>query len=237
MRSGSLSQDDESGAKTSGRRAKRKDRRSSAAQFTDEKQISEKQKSPKGSKINGNLTSGSATLLSEAPNRSAGPSENATKIEKPRSTTFGGDDFIPFELYDSPDEEDGVATYGKDRKGKRKATEDDGHSSDREANWRDGEKNHGKRRDGGDVPPWREGPSSEREWDKDKRPHDWGDDRRRPGSRRDMDRDRDGNHKRKYDEYQGDDRDRRRRKLDTASKKCPWMIGVDLEKCRNVAEM
>lgn len=240
MRASSLSQDEDSEVKTSGRRTKRKERRPSTAK--DENRISEKQKRAKGSKTNGNATSDSSTLLSEVPNGSVvgGLSKNGTKLEKSGSVTFGGDDFIPFELYDSTDEEEGLARYSKDRKGKGKAIEDAGRSSDREEKGRDTKENHGKGGDGGPAPPWRERDSrmSERQWDKGKRPRDWDDDRRGPGSGRDMDRDRDGNRKRKYDEYQGDDRDRStRQKFDTKSKKCPWMIGVDLEKCRNVAEM
>jgi len=243
MREGSLGQDEGSGATTSSRRAKRKERRPSAAtQFTDDNRISEKQKSAKRSKTNENATSDSSTLLSEVLNGSVvgGLSKSATELEKSGSATFGGDDFIPFELYDSPDEEEGVARYSKDRKGKGKEIEDAGRSSDREENGRDTKENNGKGGDGGPVSPWRERDSRmpERQWDKGKRSRDWDDDRRRPGSGRDIDRDRDGNRKRKYDEYQGDDRDRSmKQRFDITSKKCPWMIGVDLEKCRNVAEM
>ncbi len=83
----------------------------------------------------------------------------------------------------------------------------------------------------------------DREWDKGKRHSDDDDNKRRNRRKdRDMDRDRDRNrnrnHKRKYDEYENDQKyEKKWQRSDAFSKNCPWMSGVDLERCHNVAEM
>ncbi|KDR67548.1 hypothetical protein GALMADRAFT_1079828 [Galerina marginata CBS 339.88] len=67
--------------------------------------------------------------------------------------------------------------------------------------------------------------TSEREWDRSKV--------------EETDRGRNGRHKRKH----GDDYDRddgyanKKQRMDAASRKCPWVRGLDLQRCQNVAEM
>ncbi|KIM48611.1 hypothetical protein M413DRAFT_60162 [Hebeloma cylindrosporum] len=70
-------------------------------------------------------------------------------------------------------------------------------------------------------------PRSEREWDR--------------GKRRERDDDeryerRNGSHKRKHDEYD-DGYANKKQRLDAASRKAPWVNGLDLDRCHNVAEM
>lgn len=228
MRTGLRSQDEGNKAKTFGRR--RHKERIASGQSPQDKQILGKQKAPKDNGISGKLINNSSLI----PLEQSIDSESIGGVSKNgRSATFGGEeDFIPFELSDSPDEEESVIIHGRDWKGKGKGNDDEGrlHSRDTDGRREDGELADGFSR--------RENSRSDVQWDRDKgrRQHDWDDDRSRP--RGHTERDRDGNHKRKYDEYQGDDRDSSTRQiLDTASKKFPWIKGIDLQKCHNVAEM
>jgi hypothetical protein len=203
---------------------KRKNRAPQSKSGPEEKQISE-QRRPKGKWIKDHLTDASSTLLSEELDDSERVVGSSSKIVTENGTSqraaFGEDDFIPFDLSSSSDDEESGARSGKDRKGKGKEFEDEA----RKGGNRDTDPRRGKFSG-----------TSDREWDKGKRQYDREDDRRWSGSRKEGDRDRDA--KRKYDEYQGDDRDRSpRKRSNTASKKCPWMMGVDLEQCHNVAEM
>lgn len=217
MGSGPPSRGEKSESKTSGRAVKRNERTKADDQSTgsaEEKPHSKRNE--RRNKMNGSKSFSGKSIDSE---KAVGGSSK--KITESRSVAFG-QDFIPFDLSESSDEEENDSKSGKDRKGKQKAIEDE-YLSDRERVYRE----KGKDRD---VPPWRRGflETSEREVDHGKREHDRGDDRQSW---------RDGN-KRKYDEYQGDDRNQsRNQRFDSLSNKCPWLKGVDLEKCRNVAEM
>jgi len=148
-----------------------------------------------------------------------------------QKTTFeAGGDFIPLELDD--DEAGFVWNDDKDEKGKGKATVEEETPSRR----RKGKEKDTGIEDGGvlDSPRLkrRSSRTSERELDRGTRRSRHEDDRN--WERRDYDRDRDL--KRKYDEYEGDDRYRaKRQKMEV--KKYPWLSGLDLERCRNVAEM
>ena len=224
--SGPPSRGEKSESKTSGRTVKRQERTKADDQstgFAEEKPIS--QRNQKRNKMNGSMSFSEKSIDSE---KVVGePSKNVTESGKSRSVAFGGqDDFIPFGLSESSDEEESETRSGKDQKWKQKAIEDE-YSSGREKMNREKDRK-GKDRD---DPPSRRGlrETSGRELDHGQRQHDQDDYRQ---SRRD------GNLKRKYDEFQGDDRNRtRKQRFDSLSNKCPWITGVDLEKCRNVADM
>lgn len=154
-----------------------------------------------------------------------------------------GLDFIPFVYGDGSDEETGTKNR-RDTKGKGKAIEED-IGLDRQGPSRKKEETD---REGGyrDVIELscatdKSSRTFERDWDKGKRYPENDDSRRRNGRidrDKERERDRNGSHKRKYNEYENDQtHEIKRQRSDAFSKKCPWMSGVDLEKCRNVAEM
>jgi hypothetical protein len=157
-----------------------------------------------------------------------------------RSAKFEeGDDFISVVFVES-DEETATKSH-RDTKGKGKEI-DEGVDSDKEKPRRRKEE---KGREGyrGMTESRAKDKStriSDREWDKGKRYSDDDNNKRRSRRKdRDMDRDRNvnGNHKRKYEEYEYEQKYEKNWPRDAFSKKCPWMSGVDLERCHNVAEM
>lgn len=136
---------------------------------------------------------------------------------------FGGEDYVAFAFSDPSDDED-ETSFHVDAKGKGKAREyeggpaaaksgrDDGRDGDSRSRKRD-------RDDEGDRNPF---PRREREWDRGKR------------GRSDRDRDRVGSTKQYEMVFEFDDLQR----FDPySSKKAPWVVDIEWEDCKNVAEM
>lgn len=137
-----------------------------------------------------------------------------------------GDDFIPFTLSDPSEDEAGPSMRNSDRKGKGRETEKKAIAEDlttvdigtKKPSERDQVKQDEKSKP----------PHSEREWDRGKDARD--------NDRRDRRNDPDSSRKRKHDDYD-DGYTNKKERMDAASRKCPWVNGLDLERCRNVAEM
>jgi len=170
--------------------------------------------------------------------RSEELSINSTRKQEQSNETFEeGADFIAFVLSDKEEEEEepGPSRRVYDRKGKgkeqvevevldehaltdsregksRRDQDEDTRTSDRK----------GKSR-ARDLSPRR----SEREWDRGKRREREEDERYER---------RNGSHKRKYDDYD-DGYANKKQRLDAGSRKSPWVNGLDLDRCHNVAEM
>ncbi|KAF8163696.1 hypothetical protein B0H34DRAFT_652140 [Crassisporium funariophilum] len=141
------------------------------------------------------------------------------------STFEEGEDFIPFTFSDPSDDENEAgpssdqAKHGEtDRYGGDKEEErgDTGSLSERA-------KDKSKRRE------------SEREWDRGKGEDDYADDRADSYGGRNGTASR-NSHKRKYDDYD-DGYANKKQRLDAASRKSPWVYNLELERCKNVAEM
>jgi len=167
-------------------------------------------------------------------------STNSTRKQMEGKETFEeGADFIPFASSDNEEEEEedpGPSTRTYDRKGKGKER-DEGEvldepaltdSRERKSRRDQGEDSRTSDRAKGksrarDLSPRR----SEREWDRGKKREREDDERYER---------RNGSHKRKHDEYD-DGYANKKQRLDAASRKSPWVKGLDLDRCHNVAEM
>ena len=156
---------------------------------------------------------------------------NSSNIVTNGSTTFEeGEDFIPFVISDSSDDEPGPSrrknrTNGRHRETEKNSDRDatDGRQlSERQAmsnsNWNASDRVKGNSKM----------PESERQGDRGKEaaPDDRYD--RKNGHERDR--------KRKYDGYD-DGYSNQKRRVEVASRKCPWVAGLELNRCSNVPEM
>ena len=180
---------------------------------------------------NGPSTSNSSMMASKERDAEKDVGGEASFRPMNPTTTFeAGDDFIPLGRDDNGA---GFVWRGdEDEKGRGKATvEEESPSRRRKGKEKDTDIDNSEML-GSPHSKHRSNRTSEREWDRGKRRSRHEDDRNR--GRGDYDRDRDL--KRKYDEYEGDDRYRtKKQKLE--DKKYPWMSGLNLERCRNVAEV
>ena len=167
-------------------------------------------------------------------------STNSTRKQMEGKETFEeGADFIPFAGSDNEEEgeeDPGPSRRTHDRKGKGRE-KDEGEvldklaltdSRDRKSRRDQGEDSRTSDRAQGrsrarDLSPRR----SEREWDRGKKREREDDERYER---------RNGSHKRKHDEYD-DGYANKKQRLDAASRKSPWVKGLDLDRCHNVAEM
>ena len=159
------------------------------------------------------------------------------KQQQSKETFEEGADFIAFALSDKEEEEDGPSSSRRiyDRKGKGKEEvevellDERALTDSREGKSRrdQGEDTRTSDRKGKsrarDLSPRR----SEREWDREKRREREDDERYER---------RNGSHKRKHDEYD-DGYANKKQRLDAGSRKSPWVNGLDLDRCHNVAEM
>jgi non-canonical poly(A) RNA polymerase PAPD5/7 len=200
----------------SDRRASRKNRR-------------ERRAAAKRSKNGTPVASGSSTPVVKAQGdgelKILGASGSTNGKENGNTRTFAeGDDFIPFTFSDPSEDEAGPSTRNLDRKGKGRETEKKGMAED--PTTVDGTKNSSER----DRVKQNEKSKTypEREWDRGKDTRD--------NDRRDRRDDPDSSRKRRHDDYD-DGYTNKKERMDAASRKCPWVNGLDLDRCRNVAEM
>lgn len=161
----------------------------------------------------------------------------ATNVSTNATSMFAeGDDFIPFTFSDSSDNEAGPSTSKRDMKGKGKELDvsvDDADVNDVENTDR------GKRETRVEYPnksaraqeksKTREPPAGPRKSDKERDRGKYYDDADRYD-------DRNKSGKRSYDDYD-DGYANKKQRTDAASRKCPWVAGLELERCSNVAEM
>ncbi|KAF9478502.1 hypothetical protein BDN70DRAFT_906733 [Pholiota conissans] len=145
------------------------------------------------------------------------------------STFAEGDDFIPFSFSDSSEDEAGPSHRSSDRKGKGKEAERKRDNTNDTGSEIVADNSLGKVVERLKAEKERDDTrskvrTSEREWDRGK------------SERRDRRDDREPSRKRKHEDYD-DGYANKKERLDAASRKCPWVNGLDLERCRNVAEM
>jgi non-canonical poly(A) RNA polymerase PAPD5/7 len=170
--------------------------------------------------------------------RSEETSTTSTRKQVQGKETFEeGADFIAFVLSDKDEEEEepGPSRRTYDRKGKGKeeveveVLDERALTDSREGKSRrdQGEDTRTSDRKGKsrarDLSPRR----SEREWDRGKKREREDDERYER---------RNGSHKRKHDDYD-DGYANKKQRLDAGSRKSPWVNGLDLDRCHNVAEM
>ena len=183
--------------------------------------------------VNGNVQK---TQLTE--DRSEETSTNSTQKQKQGEETFEeGADFIPFVFSDNEEEEEDPSPSRRiyDRKGKGKeevevevldehALTDSREGKSKRDHGEDSRTSDRKGKSRARDPSPRR---SEREWDRGKKREREDDERYER---------RNGSHKRKHDEYD-DGYTNKKQRLDAASRKSPWVNGLNLDRCHNVAEM
>ncbi|PPQ99090.1 hypothetical protein CVT24_009356 [Panaeolus cyanescens] len=221
----------ESSQKTSSRKRRRRDRRASKkdGDSASANMPGSHQNEPSTSKTQ--LEDGEMRSDKDAPSKDSRKHSSSRHQKRDRSdrssrkkskspepainlnATFTGDDeFIPFGPlpFAVEDEEEDLAS--KFTKGKQKEREvDDRRRDEKEDNKKGRNRDH------------------EREWDRGKSTYR---DRDDPRDRRNS------NGKRRRHDYDSDDGyENKKQRMDAASRKCPWVYGLELEKCKNVAEM